>query len=72
MVEKLGTEKKKDGKKFFCGEKIKIFFVKMKQNCVGEMRKWFGEMARFVGETTESVGEKKQICWGNEAKLLGK
>ena len=44
----------------------------MTQNCVGEMRKWFGEMARFVGETTESVGEKKQICWGNEAKLLGK
>ena len=44
----------------------------MTQNCVGEMRKWFGEMAQFVGETTESVGEKKQICWGNEAKLLGK
>ena len=44
----------------------------MTQNCVGEMRKWFGEMTQFVGETTESVGEKKQICWGNEAKLLGK
>ena len=44
----------------------------MTQNCVGEMRKWFGEMTQFVGETTESVGERKQICWGNEAKLLGK
>ena len=44
----------------------------MTQSCVGEMRKWFGEMTQFVGETTESVGERKQICWGNEAKLLGK
>ena len=44
----------------------------MTQHRVGEMRKWFGEMAQLVGEMTESVGEKKQICWGNEAKLLGK
>ena len=36
------------------------------------MRKWFGEMNQFVGETTEVVGKMKQICWGNEAKLLGK
>ena len=57
---------------FFFGEKNPNNFVKMTQSCVGEMRKWFGEMTQFVGETTESVGERKQICWGNEAKLLGK
>ena len=71
MIEKLGKEKK-DGKKVFLWRKNPNIFVKMTQNCVGEMRKWFGEMAQFVGETTESVGERKQICWGNEAKLLGK
>ena len=49
-----------------------IALGKMTHNFVGEMRKWFGEMTQFVGETTESVGERKQICWGNEAKLLGK
>ena len=69
MVEKLGKEEKKEWKR---ENKLRICFGKMTQNCVGEMRKWFGEMTQFVGETTESVGERKQICWGTEAKLLGK
>ena len=56
-----------------------IFFGKLTQNFVGEMRKWFGEVTHIVGEMThivgemkQTVGEMKRICWGNEAKLLGK
>ena len=65
----IGQRRKKEWKR---ENKLRICFGKMTQNCVGEMRKWFGEMTQFVGETTESVGEGKQICWGTEAKLLGK
>ena len=51
---------------------IIIFFGKLTQYPVGEMRKCVGEMTHIVGEMKQIVGEMKQNCWGNEAKLLGK
>ena len=63
----------------FVEHNILIFFCKLTQyrvgemrKCVGEMTHMVGEMAHIVGEMKQIVGEMKQNCWGNEAKLLGK